>query len=93
MRAHDEIVAMVARLEGDIWAQGWDPSLDAASKALAWAIGSTPVDLDALVRLWVDRPEEDRRREWLARGGDPEQWPTDANVVALSAPRTEEDRP
>lgn len=86
MRAQAEIVAMIARLEGDIWAQGWDPSLDAASKALAWALGDTPTDLEALVRNWVDRPEADRRREWIARGGDPDLWPTDANVVALSAP-------
>lgn len=86
MRNPSEISVMVARLEGDIWAQGWDPALDAASKALQWAMADTVIDFGAFVLGLIDRPEDDRRREWIARGGDPDLWPTDVAVVPISAP-------
>lgn len=71
MRTPDEIAAMIARLDDNIREHGWDASVDAAMRALEWATGATWPNLDA----YMERPDAARRREWLARGGDPAHWP------------------
>jgi hypothetical protein len=69
-----EIQAMIDVLEENIDAIGWDAAVDGASTALRWVLGNTPADTDAMLRRSMDRPEADRRRDWIARGGNPEQW-------------------
>lgn len=81
MRTPDEIRAMAERLDEDIHAHGWDASVDAAMRALEWALGADWPNLAA----YMERPDADRRREWIARGGNPEHWPQE--------PRRAEDRP
>jgi len=71
MRSPDEIAAMIERLSNDIDDHGWDASVDAAYRALEWAMGATWPNLDH----YMARPDAERRREWIARGGDPQHWP------------------
>lgn len=71
MKSQDEIAAMIERLDDNIREHGWDASVDAAMRALEWAMGATWPDLDA----YMERPDAERRREWIARGGDPQHWP------------------
>jgi len=65
-----QIVYMRDDLEQNIQDHGWDCAVDAASKALSWALG----EFSELGPL-MDRPDDVRRREWIARGGNPEHWP------------------
>ncbi len=74
MKSAEEVDAMRARLEENIREHGWDPAVDAASRALEWVLGNTPTDGERLFRLWMERPEEKRRRDWIAGGGDPAEW-------------------
>lgn len=71
MKTPDEIGAMIERLDDNIREHGWDASVDAAMQALEWAMGATWPDLDR----YMARPDAKRRREWIARGGDPQHWP------------------
>lgn len=71
-RSADEIQAMIYRLDDNIFDHGWDASVDAAMRALEWASGSRT---GANVEAYMRRPDASRRREWIARGGDPEDWP------------------
>jgi hypothetical protein len=75
MRSPEEIGAMRDRFEDNIIEHGWDSSIDAASRALEWVLGDTPWDGEVLFRRWMGRPDADRRRDWIARGGDPDGWP------------------
>lgn len=72
MRTPDEIQAMAERLDDNIREHGWDASVDAAQRALEWALGTTGTPV---IELWMQRPDAERRREWIARGGDPAHWP------------------
>jgi hypothetical protein len=69
-----EIAAMRDRLEDNIEQRGFDSAVDAASRALEWALGSAPLD-EVQLQRYMERPEADRRRDWLAFGGKPEDWP------------------
>ncbi|MHB9857631.1 hypothetical protein [Streptomyces sp. YIM S03343] len=75
MRSAEEISAMRDTLEDDIIEHGWDASVDAASRALEWVLDNTPLDGEAQLRRYMERPDDERRREWIARGGDPKAWP------------------
>lgn len=75
MRSLQEISAMRDALEDDIIEHGWDASVDAASRALEWVLDNTPLDGEAILRRFMERPDAERRREWIARGGDPKGWP------------------
>lgn len=75
MRSAREIDAMRARLEENVREHGWDPAVDAASRALEWVLNNTPTDGDRLFRLWMERPDAERRADWIAHGGDPKDWP------------------
>lgn len=75
MRKAEEIAAMRNRLEENIREHGWDPAVDAASRALEWVLDNTPTNSERLFRLWMERSDSDRRGEWIARGGDPKDWP------------------
>jgi hypothetical protein len=77
MRSTSEIDAMRAQLEENIREHGWDPAVDAASRALEWVLNNTPIDGDRLFRLWMERPDTERRADWIARGGKPEDWPVE----------------
>lgn len=74
MKTPEEIQAMIDVLEENIDATGWDAAVDGASTALKWVLGNTPADTDAMLRRSMDRPGADRRRDWIASGGNPEQW-------------------
>lgn len=71
MRARDEITSLAQALEANICDKGWDPSVDGAATALAWVLGD---DIGGTFRIFMDRPEGDRRREWIERGGNPDDW-------------------
>jgi hypothetical protein len=73
MRTPDEIRAMIDRLDENIREHGIDASVNAAQHALDWALGGAAGP--KLFDLWMQRPEDERRREWIARGGDPQHWP------------------
>lgn len=73
MRSADEINALHERLEADIWEHGWDAGVDAASCALEWALGGAVI-AEAFFQRLMDRPEDERREEWIRRGGDPRNW-------------------
>lgn len=64
---------MSERLEDDIRVKGWDLSISAAITALDWVLRGEPFNggLEAL----MERPEGERRAEWIARGGNPDDWP------------------
>lgn len=71
MKTPDEIRTMIDRLDDNIREHGWDASVDAAMRALEWAMGADWPNLDA----YMERPDAARRTEWLARGGVPKHWP------------------
>ena len=83
MRSEQEIAAMRYELEDNIFERGWDASVEAASQALAWVLGA---DIEGNLRRYTFRPDEERRREWIARGGDPKDWP-----AAPERPRSSEE--
>ena len=64
------IVYMRDELEQNIEDHGWDCAVDAASQALSWVLGERP-EIGAMLH----RPDDARRREWIARGGNPAHWP------------------
>ncbi|MGI5286620.1 hypothetical protein ACQEVF_25230 [Nonomuraea polychroma] len=74
MKTPEEITAMIARLEDDIRERGYEASLDGACRALEWVLGNTPLDFEKYISSSLEKPEADRRREWIARGGDPADW-------------------
>ena len=75
MKTPEKIQAMRDLLEENIEV-GWDAAVDGAATALEWVLGNTPTDTDAKLRRFMERPEADRRRDWIAAGGNPEDWPT-----------------
>ena len=73
MRDPYEIQDMTRRLDDNIREHGWDASVDAAQRALEWAMGATRPRIES----YMERPDDERRREWIARGGDPKDWPVE----------------
>jgi len=73
MRDPYEIQDMTRRLDDNIREHGWDASVDAAQRALEWAMGATWPRIES----YMERPDDERRREWIARGGDPKDWPVE----------------
>ena len=73
MREPYEIQDMIRRLDDNIREHGWDASVDAAQRALEWAMGATWPRIEG----YMERPDDERRREWIARGGDPKDWPVE----------------
>lgn len=71
MRTREELIDMSDRLNDNVREHGWDASVDAAHRALEWALGAEWPDLPR----FMTRPDDERRKEWLARGGDPAEWP------------------
>lgn len=73
MRSGTEIAAMAQRLEDNIREHGWDASVEAAQSALYWVLGEQRYG--RVLERFMGRPDTQRRREWIARGGDPQHWP------------------
>jgi hypothetical protein len=73
MRSNDEILRMHHLLNNDIFENGWDAAVEGALLALVWALSSSPQDDQILNRL-MERPEDERRRDWIHRGGNPNEW-------------------
>jgi hypothetical protein len=61
------------RLESSIEVSGWDAQVDAASQALSWVLDG--LGRAAALEQFLRRPEDERRTEWILRGGDPQNWP------------------
>lgn len=72
MRSARDISSMIGVLEDSIATHGWDASIDAAARALSWAMGNDAYE--ATVLRYTDRPEAERRADWIVRGGKPEDW-------------------
>jgi hypothetical protein len=85
MRSAEEIRALRNELEDNIFERGWDASVEAASQALAWVLGS---DIEGNIRQYTFRPDAERRREWIARGGDPKDWPIEPERPVSSEEKT-----
>lgn len=73
MRSPDDIRQMVGRLEDSIRSVGWSAELEGAVLALAWALGVPHAEQQ--LRRFLDASEGERRRDWIARGGNPDLWP------------------
>lgn len=72
MRSAQEIGEMRDRLDDNIREHGWDASVDGAAIALRWVLGEAD---DTMLKRMMERPDAERRRKWIARGGDPKDWP------------------
>jgi hypothetical protein len=66
---------MYHRLQDNIHERGWDASVEAAMMALAWALSTSPQWADQGMQKILNRPEEERRQDWIAQGGNPDDWP------------------
>lgn len=75
MRNADEISAMWDQLDNNIREHGWDPTVDGAVWALAWVLDIPPGNTGTMLQRAMQRGDSERRREWIARGGDPKDWP------------------
>lgn len=77
MKAEDTIRAMRDRLHDSIFNDGWEAQVEGALTALAWVLSDDfSRHHDELMR-YMNRPEEERKRIWVAFGGDPDEWRTD----------------
>ena len=85
MRSAQEIGDMWDRLDNDIREHGWDATVDGAVQALAWALGQTD---DTMLRRAMERPDAERRTEWIARGGHPKDWPIEPERPVGSEEKT-----
>lgn len=63
------------QLDNNIGEHGWDPTVDGAVQALAWVLDIPPGNNGTMLRRAMERADAERRREWIARGGDPKDWP------------------
>jgi len=75
MRSLQEIADMRADLDDNICEHGWDASIDAAVRTLDWVLNPGDLGPELQLRRHVMRPDAERRAEWIARGGDPKDWP------------------
>ncbi|MFF7550927.1 hypothetical protein ACFZCU_46095 [Streptomyces canus] len=75
MRSAEEISAMWDQLDNNIREHGWDPTVDGAVWALAWVLDMPPGNEGTMLQRAMQRPDAERRVEWIARGGDPKDWP------------------
>lgn len=75
MRSAEEISAMWDQLDNNIREHGWDPTVDGAAQALSWVLQQFPDSDEEMLRRAMARPDADRRRDWIAQGGDPKDWP------------------
>ena len=88
MRSAQEIGDMQWRLDTSIREGGWDPALAAAHDALGWALGDE--NCGRALERYLAIPEPERRRKWIAEGGNPVDWPLDANA-SVSPVRPDEE--
>lgn len=88
MRSLQEIADMRADLDDNIREHGWDASVDAAVRALDWVLNPGDLGPELDLRRYAARPDDQRRREWIARGGDPKDWPTEPERPASSEEKT-----
>lgn len=81
MATPQEIRAMADRLDDDIREHGWDASIEAALIALRWALAAGPPShvewTEKQLGRLMERPSDERRVDWIARGGDPKNWTID----------------
>lgn len=82
MRSAEEISAMWGQLDNDIREHGWDATVEGAVQALAWVLQHHD---GAALRRAMERPDAYRRREWIARGGDPKDWPVQPDTEEPTA--------
>lgn len=77
MKTLEQIAEMRDLLEANICEHGWDASVDGASTALEWVLDQLTASTlaEAGLRRFMSRPDAERRHEWIARGGDPKDWP------------------
>lgn len=88
MRSLREIADMRADLDDNIREHGWDASVDAAVRALDWILNPGDLGPELQLRRYVARPDAERRAEWIARGGDPKDWPIEPERPAGSEEKT-----
>lgn len=75
MRSRQEVADMRADLDDNIRDHGWDANLDAVVSALDWVLNPDDLGPERQLRRYVARPDVERRKEWIERGGDPKDWP------------------
>lgn len=63
---------------------GWDAFVEGADVALRWVLGDE--NAEATLRRHMQRPSADRRRDWIAAGGDPTAWPEHGTPSRQSPP-------
>lgn len=73
-RPQPDIVAALGAAEESICEQGWDPTLDGIAKALRWVLEPGNLSAAAELHRVIATPVADRRRRWIAEGGNPEEW-------------------
>lgn len=77
MRSAQEIGEMQWRLDTSIREGGWDPALAAAHDALGWVLGDE--SCGRTLEGYLAIPEAERRQAWIAKGGNPMDWPLNAD--------------
>ncbi|MFJ7269410.1 hypothetical protein ACIQV3_22660 [Streptomyces sp. NPDC099050] len=75
MRSAQEIADLWERLDDNIRKHGWDSTVDGAARALSWVLQLHPDSDDSMLRRAMERTDVERRRDWIAQGGDPTEWP------------------
>lgn len=74
MRSLHDITGMQRILNDDIFENGWDAGVEGALLALTWVLNTNPRQDDLILAHLLERPEDERRRDWIHRGGDPNDW-------------------
>lgn len=79
MRSRKEIVDLRDKLNDNIIEHGWDALIEGAYVALGWVLGNHPDREDAAIARLLARPENERRRDWIHLGGNPNEWDIEAH--------------